>query len=248
MAERRLFIADGKGGHQRLVPVSSRFFTELASYLEAERPRGHRHRPGVRRPQGPEPRESFERQRNRRGVGWCEAAGRAGARDLSRAAAHLPDPVAGGRDGARGGPGPGRARLDRVDPDLSAPGRRLARLAVPQGRRGHRRAGLRRPPGRAAAGAGHDHRGGELHSGRRRPARRLDRRRQSPRPQRHGADADLGRAGRGTSGAGRDDAPLPGADRLRAAPGQRPQHRPGAALVRRVPARAGPRGHHASPW
>jgi site-specific recombinase XerD len=39
VAERRLFIADGKGGHQRLVPVSSRFFTELASYLDAERPR-----------------------------------------------------------------------------------------------------------------------------------------------------------------------------------------------------------------
>ena len=39
VAERRLFIADGKGGHQRLVPVSSRFFTELASYLEGERPR-----------------------------------------------------------------------------------------------------------------------------------------------------------------------------------------------------------------
>lgn len=39
VAERRLFIAEGKGGHQRLVPVSSRFFTELASYLEAERPR-----------------------------------------------------------------------------------------------------------------------------------------------------------------------------------------------------------------
>lgn len=38
VAERRLFIAEGKGGHQRLVPVSSRFFTELAAYLEAERP------------------------------------------------------------------------------------------------------------------------------------------------------------------------------------------------------------------
>jgi integrase len=39
VAERRLFIADGKGGRQRLVPVSSRFFAELAGYLEAERPR-----------------------------------------------------------------------------------------------------------------------------------------------------------------------------------------------------------------
>jgi integrase/recombinase XerD len=37
--ERRLFIAEGKGGHQRIVPVSKRFFTTLATYLEVERPR-----------------------------------------------------------------------------------------------------------------------------------------------------------------------------------------------------------------
>ncbi|MBU0801695.1 MAG: tyrosine-type recombinase/integrase, partial [Alphaproteobacteria bacterium] len=36
--EHRLFIADGKGGHQRLIPVSKRFFVTLADYLEAERP------------------------------------------------------------------------------------------------------------------------------------------------------------------------------------------------------------------
>jgi integrase/recombinase XerD len=38
--ERRLFIAEGKGGHQRLVPVSARFFTEVSAYLDAERPAG----------------------------------------------------------------------------------------------------------------------------------------------------------------------------------------------------------------
>jgi integrase/recombinase XerD len=36
--EKRLFIADGKGGHERIVPVSPRFFTTLAGYLELERP------------------------------------------------------------------------------------------------------------------------------------------------------------------------------------------------------------------
>src|SRR3954451_11208134 len=36
--ERRVFIAEGKGGHQRIVPVSPRFFTTLAAYLAAERP------------------------------------------------------------------------------------------------------------------------------------------------------------------------------------------------------------------
>jgi integrase/recombinase XerD len=38
VATRRVFVADGKGGHQRLVPVSSRFFTSVASYLDSERP------------------------------------------------------------------------------------------------------------------------------------------------------------------------------------------------------------------
>jgi integrase/recombinase XerD len=36
--EKRLFIAQGKGGHQRIVPVSQRFFLTLAAYLSAERP------------------------------------------------------------------------------------------------------------------------------------------------------------------------------------------------------------------
>jgi integrase/recombinase XerD len=39
-AERRVFIADGKGGHQRLIPVSARFFTAVAAYLDTERPAG----------------------------------------------------------------------------------------------------------------------------------------------------------------------------------------------------------------
>jgi integrase/recombinase XerD len=36
--ERRVLIADGKGGHQRLIPISTRFFTNLASYIADERP------------------------------------------------------------------------------------------------------------------------------------------------------------------------------------------------------------------
>ncbi|GAA4263895.1 hypothetical protein GCM10022255_112580 [Dactylosporangium darangshiense] len=38
--EKRLFIAEGKGGHQRVVPISARFLTTLASYLDGERPQG----------------------------------------------------------------------------------------------------------------------------------------------------------------------------------------------------------------
>ena len=37
--ERRVFIVEGKGGHQRLVPISGRFFASVARYLDAERPR-----------------------------------------------------------------------------------------------------------------------------------------------------------------------------------------------------------------
>ena len=38
VAERRVFIAEGKGGRQRLIPVSGRFFAAVAAYLDAERP------------------------------------------------------------------------------------------------------------------------------------------------------------------------------------------------------------------
>jgi integrase/recombinase XerD len=37
-AERKVFIADGKGGHQRLIPVSRRFFAAVKDYLDHERP------------------------------------------------------------------------------------------------------------------------------------------------------------------------------------------------------------------
>lgn len=39
VGDRRVFVAQGKGGHQRLVPVSAVFFTALSSYLATERPR-----------------------------------------------------------------------------------------------------------------------------------------------------------------------------------------------------------------
>ncbi len=40
VAERRVFIAEGKGGHQRQIPVSGRFFASVAAYLDAEPPPG----------------------------------------------------------------------------------------------------------------------------------------------------------------------------------------------------------------
>jgi len=38
VADRSLFIAEGKGGHQRVVPVSNTFFTAVGDYLHHERP------------------------------------------------------------------------------------------------------------------------------------------------------------------------------------------------------------------
>jgi integrase/recombinase XerD len=34
----RVFVADGKGGHQRLIPMAHRFFRTVARYVESERP------------------------------------------------------------------------------------------------------------------------------------------------------------------------------------------------------------------
>lgn len=36
--ERKVFVAEGKGGHQRIIPMSPRFFTSVAAYLDTERP------------------------------------------------------------------------------------------------------------------------------------------------------------------------------------------------------------------
>ena len=38
--EGRVFVVEGKGGHQRLVPMSARFFRSVAAYVDGERPEG----------------------------------------------------------------------------------------------------------------------------------------------------------------------------------------------------------------
>jgi integrase/recombinase XerD len=40
LGERRVFVSDGKGGRQRLIPMSGRFFATLGRYLDGERPKG----------------------------------------------------------------------------------------------------------------------------------------------------------------------------------------------------------------
>jgi site-specific recombinase XerD len=38
VADRRLVVVEGKGGHHRVVPAANRFFSELGAYLHGERP------------------------------------------------------------------------------------------------------------------------------------------------------------------------------------------------------------------
>ncbi|MGC0273369.1 tyrosine-type recombinase/integrase [Pseudactinotalea sp. Z1739] len=38
IGDQRVFIAEGKGGHQRLVPIADTFFSALGAYLQVERP------------------------------------------------------------------------------------------------------------------------------------------------------------------------------------------------------------------
>lgn len=39
VGDRRIFVAEGKGGHQRVVPASGRFFASVGDYLHDERPK-----------------------------------------------------------------------------------------------------------------------------------------------------------------------------------------------------------------
>jgi integrase/recombinase XerD len=120
--ERRVFIAKGKGGHQRLIPVSPRFFAEVSAYLDAERPASvctDRVFVVLKGPRRGRPLSAEGLDEILEG-----ARGRAGlARGLSSAAPYLPDPAAGSGDGAGSSAGAGRSRLGRVNADLPAPGR-----------------------------------------------------------------------------------------------------------------------------
>jgi site-specific recombinase XerD len=40
VADRSLFVAEGKGGHHRVIPISNAFFTAVGDYLRNERPQG----------------------------------------------------------------------------------------------------------------------------------------------------------------------------------------------------------------
>ncbi|MEI2698268.1 MAG: tyrosine-type recombinase/integrase [Microthrixaceae bacterium] len=134
-ADRSLFIAEGKGGHQRVVPISNAFFTAVGDYLRHERPGDATTDRVFVTLKGPTRGQPMTAD----GVDKILAAARQRAGldrgDLPPVAPHLSDPAARSGHGARSGPGPSRARVDRIDPDLPAPQRRRG---SPMNTAGHR--------------------------------------------------------------------------------------------------------------
>jgi integrase len=130
--EHQVFIADGKGGHQRIVPVAPRFFTSLATYIDIERPGKPvtASVPSHERTSARLPSLSRRTGRDRRGRPWPS---RHRTPDLPSAPPHLPHPATGSRYAVGSDTGPGRSPLDPVHPHLSAPVEFLAGRGIPQG-------------------------------------------------------------------------------------------------------------------
>src|SRR3954469_5153939 len=87
VAARRVFIAEGKGGHQRQIPVSGRFFVSVAAYLDGERPPDAGTDRGVRGPQRPPPGAAVDARGSGSDPGLRPVPGRALPGDLPPAAA-----------------------------------------------------------------------------------------------------------------------------------------------------------------
>ena len=212
-AERRVFIAEGKGGRQRLIPVSGRFFAAVAAYLDAERPPGARTDrvfvvlKGPRRGQPLSAKgtdEILAAARRRAGLdhATCHELRHTCLTRLREAGMALEAVQA---QAGHASIESTRIYLHLADDWLAAQYRKAAEVIDAQVFAGQ-------PAGpEAAPGAG----GERAAAGRQRngPAARLGRPRAS-RPADHGHHA-----------------PLPDPDRLRAAPGQRRRRRPRAALL-----------------
>jgi site-specific recombinase XerD len=145
-AERRVFIAEGKGGRQRLIPVSGRFFAAVATYLYAERPPGiHTGRvflvrkgPHRGQPLSAKGMEILAGAKRRAGLdhATCHELRHTCLTRLREAGMAL--------EAVQAQAGHASIESTRIYLHLADDW-----LAGPQGRRGHRRAGLRRPARRA---------------------------------------------------------------------------------------------------
>jgi site-specific recombinase XerD len=138
-----VLITEGKGGHERLVPLSPTFFATVARYMDHERPpettsdslfvalKGRRRGQPLSVP-GLDQIIRAARERAGLSHGTCHELRHTCFTRLAR-----------GGHGHRSHPGPGRTPLHHLDPGLSAPQHRLAGRRVPPGRRSHRGPGAR---------------------------------------------------------------------------------------------------------
>jgi hypothetical protein len=86
---RQVFIVEGKGGHQRKIPISRRWFTALGNYLTLERPTTESDVRGV---EGTQPRAAALGRRAQAGVRVGPRTRRARGGDVSSVASHVVSP------------------------------------------------------------------------------------------------------------------------------------------------------------
>ena len=87
--ERRVFVAEGKGGRQRIVPVSARVLLHRRCLLRHRTPTNLRHRPGLRRAEGATAGPAALGRRAGRDRRRGQETGRPGALDVPPAPSHL---------------------------------------------------------------------------------------------------------------------------------------------------------------
>ena len=91
---RRVFIADGKGGHQRLIPMSAQFFQSVSNYLSMERPVDASSDALFVSLKGARAGAAVEHRRARADRRAAKARAGSGTGDVSSVAPHLSDPSA----------------------------------------------------------------------------------------------------------------------------------------------------------
>jgi integrase len=126
LGEWRVFIAEGKGGYERLVPMSTTFFATVASYLNCERPTDATTDRVFVVLKGPTRGDALS------AAGLDEVlagrgSGRVVERDVSRVASHLFHSSPRSRHGHRSAPSARWSPVDRINPGVSASRRRVAR-------------------------------------------------------------------------------------------------------------------------
>ena len=119
--ERRVFVAEGKGGHQRFAAISARFFRSVGAYMDTERPSSARTERVFVVLKGPRAGEPLSED----GLEEIVRAARARA-GLAHASCHelrhnLLHAAARSRHGLGGITGPGWAPVDRDDTALPPP-------------------------------------------------------------------------------------------------------------------------------